>query len=586
MKPRYIFNPILTSILILIALLLTITTPALAYFAPSNGQAASLVLGQPNFTGTFWGAAQNKLDFPEGVAVDPGTHKIFVADFYNDRVLRFASVPALNNGAAAEAVFGQPNFTSSTAHATQNGMNRPMDIFVDSGGRLWVADWANHRVLRFDHASTLPSGANANGVLGQSNFTSHAAHTTRNGMNNPGGLFVDAGGRLWVVDVSNSRVLRFDNASSKTNGANADGELGQPNFTTSTTATTQNGMYYPNDAVVDTGGRLWVADYSNNRVLRFDNAAAKANGANANGVLGEPNFNSTAYNATQNGMSRPASLALDNTSGRLYVADSTNSRVLVFNGAASLPNGADASYVLGQKNFTTGTSNTGGLSANTLWEPAGVFYDPVAKVLWVADTDNNRVLMYGKPTSYFSSTSTAANDGWVLESTSTSNVGGSMSASGTLRVGDDASNRQYLSILSFTTSAIPDNAVIHSVTLKFHKAGVVGTDPFSTSFGWLEADMKKGTFGAAALENSDFQAPASEYVAGHFSAISSQPGWYQMVLPSTYFQYINLTGTTQFRLRFALSSNNNHVADYDTFYAGDAATSTDRPLLSIEYSLP
>jgi len=48
------------------------------------------------------------------------------------------------------------------------------------------------------------------------------------------------------------------------------------------------------------------------------------------------------------------------------VADWGNSRVLVFNSEASLANGANASYVLGQTNFTTGTSNTGGLSAATL----------------------------------------------------------------------------------------------------------------------------------------------------------------------------------------------------------------------------
>ena len=586
MKPRNILNHILSSVLIVLALLLTPTTPALAYFTPTTGQAATRVLGQTNFTSGIWGVTQNKLNAPQDVAVDPNTHKVFVADFDANRVLRYSSVYALANGAAAEAVFGQPNFTSSTAHATQNGMYDPVGVFVDSGGRLWVADWANNRVLRFDHASTLASGANANGVLGQFNFTSHAIHTTQNGMNYPGGLFVDAGGRLWVVDDSNSRVLRFDNAATKTNGATADGVLGQPNFTSNATATTRNGMYYPNSIFEDSGGRLWVTDYSNNRVLRFNNAAAKANGANAEGVLGQPNFISNGQATTQNGMIRPVSVAGDNSNGKLYVDDYTNNRILIFNSAAELANGANASYALGQTNFTTGTPNTGGLSATTLWEPNGVFYDQTAKVLCVADTGNNRVLMYGKPTSYFSSTPTAANDGWVLESTPTSNVGGSKNASGTLRAGDDASNRQYLSILSFSTSAIPDNAVIHSVTLKIHKAGKVGTDPFTTTFGWLEADMKKGTFGAAALENSDFQAPASEYVAGHFSAISSQPGWYQLVLPSTYYQYINLTGTTQFRLRFALSSNNNHVADYDTFFAGDASTSTDRPMLSVEYSLP
>jgi len=63
-----------------------------------------------------------------------------------------------------------------------------------------------------------------------------------------------------VADWASSRVLRFDNASSKANGANADGVLGQPNFTSHISATNQHSMSYPVGVFVDTGGRLWVTD--------------------------------------------------------------------------------------------------------------------------------------------------------------------------------------------------------------------------------------------------------------------------------------------------------------------------------------
>jgi len=425
-------------------------------------------------------------------------------------------------------------------------------------------------------------------VLGQPNFNSSAAPTppTQNGMNMPWGVFVDAGGRLWVMDRYNSRVLRFDNAAAKANGANANGVLGQPNFISKSINTTQNRMLTPIGLFVDAGGRLWVADTENDRVLRFNNAASKANGANADGVLGQPNFTTNIAHLSQNGMDSPTGVAVDNSTGRLYVSEfGNNNRILAFNSAAGLANGANASIVLGQSNFTTGIANNGGISAATLNSPWGIFYDQVTKSLWVADSNNNRVLMYGKPSHYFSPTSTAAYDGWILESTETSNVGGSMNAVGTLRLGDDGSNRQYRSLLYFDTSGLPDTAVIRSVTLKIKKAGVVGTDPWAT-FGYLLADMKKDTFGTAALQTTDFQAAASANGIGHFTAFASQPGWYHLVLPAIYYNYVNLTGVTQFRLRFTLDDNNNHIADYDTFYAGDAVTSTDRPLLSVEYSLP
>ena len=568
--------------LLLVALTLMLVTPAQAYFAPSNGQAAALVLGQPNFTSNTADTTQSGMNSPYGVAVDPTTHKVFVADYTNNRVLRFASLFALTNGAAAEAVLGQSDFTSNAAHTTQSGMSNPDSVFVDASGRLWVADFTNNRILRFDNAATIASGAYANVVLGQPDFTSNSSATTQSGMYSPWGVFVDSGGRLWVAEFGNNRVLRFDNAAFKSNGEPADGVLGQPDFITRDAATTQNGMENPYGVFVDSSGRLWVVDCAHNRVLRFDNAASKSNGDPADGVLGQPDFTSSAAATSQSGMSEPLDVAVDNSSGTLYVADWGNSRVLVFNSEASLANGANASYVLGQTNFTTGTSNTGGLSAATLAFPGSVFYDQVTKVLLTADSSNSRVLMYGKPS--FSSTSTAAYDGWVLESTATSGKGGTLSAAGTLRVGDDASKKQYRSILYFDTSALPDNAVIRSVTLKIYQAGVVGTDPLTlTAFGSLLADIKKGTFGTGALEKGDFQATASASAIGHFTSIGS--GWYQLAIHASDYTFVNLTGVTQFRLHFSATSNKNNVADYDTFYAGDAIKAN-RPVLTVEYTLP
>jgi hypothetical protein len=208
------------------------------------------------------------------------------------------------------------------------------------------------------------------------------------------------------------------------------------------------------------------------------------------------------------------------------------------------------------------------------------------------DVNNNGTLLpeadyvavYGIQPKTLTVRSTAANDGWVLESTATSNVGGTFGATGTLRVGDDASKKQYRSILYFNTANLPDNAVIQGVTLKIYKTGAVGTDPLTLSaFGSLLADIQKGTFGTSALQTTDFQATASANAIGHFSSIGG--GWYQLVVPAADYTYINLTGATQFRIRFTHTSNNNNIADYDTFDAGEASSAY-RPLLTVEYTLP
>ncbi|MGB5874521.1 MAG: T9SS type A sorting domain-containing protein [Bacteroidota bacterium] len=355
-----------------------------------NGQNADLVLGQKDFTGNTPGLAADSLSYPTGVATDPTSGKLFVADISNDRVLRWGSAASLVSGEPAEAVFGQPDFTTNGERVTQDGMDFPTDVVVDTDGHLYVADALNNRVLRFDSASWKPSGANADGVLGQPDFTSKTKAVTRSGMEYVRGLAVDDAGRLWVSDQRNHRVLRFDGAASKPNGADADGVLGQADFVSKVADTSQSGMAHPRGVWVDEASRLWVAVTFINRVMRFDDAAGKPNGANADAVLGQPDFTSSAAETSATGMHQPSGIAMDQ-SGRLYVGDFNNNRVTWFNNAASKANGAAADGVLGQSDFTSATATT---TQNGMNSPWGLTVDRANNTLWVCDDRNQRVLRF------------------------------------------------------------------------------------------------------------------------------------------------------------------------------------------------
>ncbi len=359
---------------------------------------ATMVLGQPDFNSRTEFVSQSGMKLPVEVNVDPTTGKIFVSDLLNNRILRFGSLEELENGAAAEAVFGQADFDHGSPNrgpwTSADSLSEPAGLFVDPSGRLWVADKFNNRVLRFDDASNKPSGADADGVLGQPDFDSSSPATSQNGMRSPNNVLLDVYGRLWVTDSQNNRVLRFDNAAAKTNGAGADSLLGQDDFASAGSAIDQSGMHLPTHLFMEGNGRLWVADSFNNRVLRFDDAAAKSYGANADGVLGQVDYIKEDAVCNQSGMSMPVGLSGD-LNGRLYVGDTSNNRVLIFEGAAGLGNGANASKVLGQPDFNSCSLNTGGISAASLFQPYGVFFDSASRTLWVADGINNRVLMYG-----------------------------------------------------------------------------------------------------------------------------------------------------------------------------------------------
>jgi sugar lactone lactonase YvrE len=240
---------------------LVITTTAVCGKTIPNYAEANLVLGQVDFTSNLAPSTPNapSLSDPVSVVVDPVTRKVFVAEEGNDRVLRYASADALANGAQAEAVFGQELFTTSTTAVTAHKFGGdPESIFLDAKGRLWVPDFAGSRVLRFDLAATRDSSPGADRVYGQPNFTTSTPGTTVAKMKYPYDVCVDTADRLWVADSGNNRVLRFDSITTKPSGANADAVLGQANFTTGTAGSGSNGLQFPTGVTVSASGTLYV----------------------------------------------------------------------------------------------------------------------------------------------------------------------------------------------------------------------------------------------------------------------------------------------------------------------------------------
>jgi hypothetical protein len=180
--------------------------------------------------------------------------------------------------------------------------------------------------------------------------------------------------------------------------------------------------------------------------------------------------------------------------------------------------------------------------------------------------------------------SAAANDGWILESSETSNSGGMMnSAATTITLGDDATDKQYRAILHFDTSALPDTAVVTNMTLKIKQQGAVtGVSPFT--FGSLYVDMRNPAFGGSALELTDFNFAAKKVKP---AVLNPNPvsGWFSARFNTGGKLYVNRTGTTQLRLYFSVDDNNNNIADFIRFYSGNASAG-DRPKLLITYYVP
>lgn len=167
----------------------------------------------------------------------------------------------------------------------------------------------------------------------------------------------------------------------------ADFVYGQPNgysnLPGNTAVEPEGRLYAPRGVAVDADG-VYISDYDRNRVLFFPNGSALATR-----VYGQPDFLSGVANyggVSAASLNHPWGLAVD--SEGLYVADYYNSRVLFF------PRGSTtATRVYGQPDFTSATSNNGGVSAASLSYPEAVAVDG-AGGLYVSDSANNRVLYY------------------------------------------------------------------------------------------------------------------------------------------------------------------------------------------------
>ena len=162
----------------------------------------------------------------------------------------FAQNPDFNTGQAARLVIGQKNFTLGDFGATNQLIGSPAGLAL-SNGVLWVVDANrlgstpnNNRVLRFSDANTYPapndrpdvSGSTcgacrgvASLVLGQPDFVTTNTSLSANGMRSPSGVATD-GKVLVVSDTDNNRILIW-NSLPKANGQPADVVIGQPDFT-------------------------------------------------------------------------------------------------------------------------------------------------------------------------------------------------------------------------------------------------------------------------------------------------------------------------------------------------------------------
>jgi len=218
----------------------------------------------------------------------PSTGHIYVADRGNSRIVRMNDISG-----AGWIMLG-------TSGSGVKQFNFPRGLFVDTAGRIYVADTENHRIVRMNDMSGTGWTAIGSAGAGPKQF------------NKPRGVFVDGSGKIYVTDSGNHRTVRMGDMSGAdwtTFGA----------FSGGSSKDKPGNLIDPAGIFVDVAGRIYIADigsgYDLRRIVRIDDIT----GSNWTpfGVWGK----------AVNRFDSPSSIVVDST-GKIYVADTANHRIV------------------------------------------------------------------------------------------------------------------------------------------------------------------------------------------------------------------------------------------------------------------
>jgi hypothetical protein len=227
-------------------------------------------------------------------------------------------------------------------------------VLLEPGGPLWICDTGHHRLLGWrdrPHRDRTP----ADWVIGQAGFQREGRNAkgevSSTSLNVPTGVSGFGASGLAVADAWNHRILIWTTRPTESH-VPADLVLGQPDFKSSDPNRgrgfpSADSLFWPY-GVACFGGRLFVADSENRRVLVW-NELPRENGRPADLVLGQPTFHDRDENCGR---------AADDATMRwphgvstwrehLAVADAGNNRIMIWR-SFPVSHGQRADVVLGQ----------------------------------------------------------------------------------------------------------------------------------------------------------------------------------------------------------------------------------------------
>ena len=264
---------------------------------------------------------------------------------------------------------GEPGYAGDGGPATAAQLNEPKSITI-AGSFLYIADAENHRIRKLDLASGMISTiAGGDASAGSESRASLSGHSPLLGEEDP--LADPATKQEKYVQVADqSGTVRFVTGAAAKGRFQGDGGPAMSAI-----------LNFPSATAVDHAGNIYIADTFNHRIRRVEAGTGQIRTIAGTGAA---RFNGDGGPAEKAGLSEPVALALDESRGRLYIADLANYRVRVIDFAT----GRISTYA------GTGSSDYDGdgqpATAAALSGPSGLALNADGD-LYIADTFSGRI---------------------------------------------------------------------------------------------------------------------------------------------------------------------------------------------------
>lgn len=251
-------------------------------------------------------------DGPQGMALNPDTNELYVADVGNNAVRTINLSTGNVTTLAGTGVLGWPPQARGLDTAT---LNSPWGVLYNDGF-VYVANAGTHQIWAIDLANKLALPLIGNALEGTFNAEFHNSELAQ-----PSGLALSDDGQLYFAD-SESSSIRVGDLDSAMTSLVVGGDESLFDFGDVDGLGNNARLQHPLGVAVD-GDILYVADTYNSKIKRVDIAS----GSISSWLGGEPGWadgSSPLFN-------EPGGLSFDN--GMLYVADTNNHSVRVIDPA-------------------------------------------------------------------------------------------------------------------------------------------------------------------------------------------------------------------------------------------------------------